>query len=58
VLDFKAGDLVVLKKYPNDFGVGIILNIVPKIHSATLYRVLFGERISICYLDDIRKVSQ
>ena len=57
MLDFKAGDLVVLKKYPNEFGVGILLNIVPQGHAATLYRVLFGDSITICYLDDIRKVT-
>ena len=56
MLDFKAGDLVVLKKYPNEFGVGILLNILPQGHAPTLYRVLFGDSISICYSEDIRKV--
>lgn len=55
--DFKAGDLVVLKRLPNLFGVGILLNIVPQGHAATLYRVLFGDSISICYGEDIRKVT-
>lgn len=54
---YRAGDLVVLKRCPNTFGVGILLNIVPQAHSATLYRVLFGDRISICYSGDIRKVT-
>jgi hypothetical protein len=57
MLDFKVGDLVVLKKYPKMFGVGILLNIVPQGHAATLYRVLFGDSISICYVEDIRKVT-
>ena len=56
MLDFKAGDLVVLKKYPNEFGVGILLNIMPQGHAPTLYKVLFGDSISICYSKDIRKV--
>jgi hypothetical protein len=54
---YRAGDLVVLKKYPNEFGVGILLNIVPQGHAPTLYRVLFGDSISICYSEDIRKVT-
>jgi len=56
MLDFKAGDLVVLKKYPKMFGVGILLNIMPQGHAPTLYKVLFGDSISICYSKDIRKV--
>jgi hypothetical protein len=53
---YRVGDLVVLKKYPKMFGVGILLNIVPQGHAATLYRVLFGDSISICYSEDLRKV--
>jgi hypothetical protein len=54
---YRAGDLVVLKKCPNLFGVGILLNIVPQGHAPTLYRVLFGDSVSICYGEDIRKVT-
>lgn len=54
---YRAGDLVVLKRCPNEFGVGILLNIVPQGHAATLYRVLFGDSITICYSEDIRRVT-